>query len=45
MHVLCCTKAQTNQGLNTILANEEALTRPYQYYVTVCVSVPPTKQL
>ena len=27
-----------------ILANEEALTRPYQYYVTVCLSVPPTKQ-
>ena len=27
-----------------ILANEEAQTRPYQYYVTVCLSVPPTKQ-
>ena len=27
-----------------ILANEEALTRPYQYYITVCLSVPPTKQ-
>ena len=27
-----------------ILANEEALTRPYQYSVTVCLSVPPTKQ-
>ena len=27
-----------------ILANEEALTRPYQYYVTVCLLVPPTKQ-
>ena len=27
-----------------ILANEQALTRPYQYYVTVCLSVPPTKQ-
>ena len=27
-----------------ILANEEALTRPSQYYVTVCLSVPPTKQ-
>ena len=26
-----------------ILANE-ALTRPYQYYVTVCLSVSPTKQ-
>ena len=27
-----------------ILANEGAQTRPYQYYVTVCLSVPPTKQ-
>ena len=27
-----------------ILANEEALIRPYQYYVTVCLSVPPSKQ-
>ena len=27
-----------------ILVNEEAQTRPYQYYVTVCLSVPPTKQ-
>ena len=27
-----------------ILANEKALTRPNQYYVTVCLSVPPTKQ-
>ena len=27
-----------------ILANEEAQTRPYQHYVTVCLSVPPTKQ-
>ena len=27
-----------------ILANEEALTRPYQYYVTVCLSVSLTKQ-
>ena len=27
-----------------ILANGEAQTRPYQYYVTVCLSVPPTKQ-
>ena len=25
-----------------ILANEEAQTRAYQYYVTVCLSVPPT---
>ena len=45
MHVLCYTIwAITNQSLNMILANEEALTRPYQYYVTVCLSVPPTKQ-
>ena len=27
-----------------ILANEEAQTRPYQYYVTICLSVPPTMQ-
>ena len=27
-----------------ILANEGAQTRPYQYDVTVCLSVPPTKQ-
>ena len=27
-----------------ILANEKAQIRPYQYYVTVCLSVPPTKQ-
>ena len=27
-----------------ILANEEAVTRPYQDYVTVGLSVPPTKQ-
>ena len=33
-----------NQSLNMILANEEAQTRPYQYYVTVCLSVPLTKQ-
>ena len=33
-----------NQSLNMILANEEAQTRPYQYYVTICPSVPPTKQ-
>ena len=32
-----------NLSLNTILANEEAQTRPNQYYVTVCLSVPPTK--
>ena len=33
-----------NQSLNVILVNEEAQTRPYQYYVTFCLSVPPTKQ-
>ena len=33
-----------NQSLNMILANKEAQTGPYQYYVTVCLSVPPTKQ-
>ena len=27
-----------NQSLNVILVNEEAHTRPYQYYVTVCPS-------
>ena len=27
-----------------ILANQEAQTRAYQYYVTVCISVPSTKQ-
>ena len=32
------------QSLNMILANGEAQTRPYQYYVTVCLSVPATKQ-
>ena len=37
-------EAITNQSLNMILANEEAQTRPYQYYVTVCLLVPPTKQ-
>ena len=26
-----------------ILANQEAETRAYQYYVTVCISVPSTK--
>ena len=26
-----------------ILVNKEAQTRPYQYYVTVCLSVPSTK--
>ena len=31
-------------SLNMILANGEAQTRPYQYYVTVCLSFPPTKQ-
>ena len=36
-------EAITNQSLNMILANEKAQTRPY-YYVTVCLSVPPTKQ-
>ena len=37
-------EAIINQRLNMILANEEAQTRPYQYHVTVCLSVPPTKQ-
>ena len=37
-------KAITIQGLNMILANEEAQTRAYQYYVTVCLPVLPTKQ-
>ena len=37
-------EAITIQSLNIILANEEAQTRPYQYYETVCLSVPPTKQ-
>ena len=39
-------QAIKNQSLNMILANEEAQTRPYPYYVTltVCLSVPPTKQ-
>ena len=27
-----------------ILANEEAQTRAYQYHITVCISVPSTKQ-
>ena len=27
-----------------ILANQEAQTRAYQYYVTVCISVPSTNQ-
>ena len=30
--------------LNMILTNEEAQTSIYQYYVTVLLSVPPTKQ-
>ena len=38
-------EAITNQSLNRIPANEEVMTRPYQYYVTVCPSVPHTKQL
>ena len=33
-------QAITNEGLNMILANQEAQTRAYQYYVTVCSSVP-----
>ena len=37
-------QAKTNQSLNRILANEVAQHRAYQYYVTVCLSVPPTKQ-
>ena len=37
-------EAITIESLNMILANEEAQTRPYQYYITVCLSVPPTKQ-
>ena len=37
-------EAIANQSLNMILANEEALVRAYQYYVTACLSVPPTKQ-
>ena len=36
--------AITNQSLNMIVANEEAQTRSYQYYVTLCLPVPPTKQ-
>ena len=34
-------EAITNQSLNMILANEEAQsqTRPFQHYVTVCLSV------
>ena len=31
-------EAITIQSLNMILANNEAQTRPYQYYVTVCLS-------
>ena len=31
-------KAITNQSLTMILANEEAQTRPYQYYLTLSVS-------
>ena len=31
-----------NQSLNMILANEEAQTRPYQYYVTACMSPSPS---
>ena len=30
--------------MNMSLANEEAQTRPYQYYVTVRLSVPPINQ-
>ena len=30
--------------MNRILANEEGQTRAYQYYVTICLSFPPTKQ-
>ena len=35
-------QAITNQSLNMILANEGTQTRPYQYFVTVGLSVPPT---
>ena len=37
-------QAITNQGLNMILPNQEAQTRAYQYYVTVCISGRFTKQ-
>ena len=37
-------QVKTNQSLNRTLANEGAKPRAYQYYVTVCVSVPSTKQ-
>ena len=37
-------EAITSKSLNMIVANEGAQTRPYQYYVTVCLSVPPSKQ-
>ena len=37
-------EAITIQGLTMIQANGEAQARAYQYYVTVCLSVPPTKQ-
>ena len=37
-------EAIKNQSLNMILANEGTQTRPYQYYVTVCLSVHPNKQ-
>ena len=35
-------EAMANQSLNMILANEEAQTRSFRYYVTVCLSVTPT---
>ena len=40
MHILCCF-SRANQSLSMILANEEAQTRPYQYYVTVLSLSPP----
>ena len=37
-------QAKRNQSSNRILANEGPQHRAYQYYVPVCLSVPPTKQ-
>ena len=44
MYLLCYILEITNKSLNQILANEGPQIRAYQYYVTVCNPVPPTRQ-
>ena len=44
MHILGCIMGYNKSKFELTLANGEAQTSAYQYYVTVCLSVPPTKQ-